>query len=442
MLIALLPVGRTDEAGSIIKETEMRDPNVTQVDKSIPTPPEILLTLLSLILFFPVQLLGAENPNEQCMACHEDQNLKNNEGRSLFVSRVDFERSIHGESGITCVSCHSDLEKVIDFPHAEKLVKVNCSACHGEAQKQFETSVHAPAKLHNKGQSVNCVSCHGYHDILGKTDVKSRTHPLNLPQTCGSCHFSKVNGGKGTRFVKSYLESVHALALRKAGLSSSATCVSCHGSHEIKPTEEPGSFVSRRQVPNTCGQCHGGILKDYREGVHGQAFAMGIREVPVCTDCHGEHNIRSPQDKQSKVYATQVPLTCVKCHDDDQLIQKYNLPKARLRTFRGTFHGVASSYGETKVANCASCHGFHNIRPSGDPKSSVNPSNLPETCGHCHPGVRQKFSKVKIHVVDLKAANYAGYIVKNFYFYFILALIGSFVLYILADLKARLLRRN
>lgn len=427
----------------IIRETEMRDPNVIQVDKSIPTPPKIFLTFLSLIIFFPLQLLlGAESPNEQCLACHEDESLKNNEGRSLFVSKDDFEKSVHGESGITCVSCHSDLEKVTDFPHAEKVATVNCSSCHREAQKQFERSVHATAKRQKEGQSVNCVSCHGYHDILEKNDVRSRIHPLNLPQACGSCHFSKINGKRGAGFAQSYLESVHALALSKTGLSNSATCVTCHGSHEIKPTENPGSFISRSRVPNTCGQCHSGILRDYREGVHGQAFALGVREVPVCTDCHGEHNIRSPQDKQSRVYATQVALTCARCHEDDQLTQKYNLPKARLRTFRGTFHGLASSYGETKVANCASCHGFHNIRPSSDPKSSVSPSNLPETCGQCHLGATQNFSKVKIHVLDPKAANYAGFIVKNFYLYLILALIGSFVLYILADLKARLVGRN
>ena len=56
--------------------------------------------------------------------CHEDQSLKNQAGHSLFVNKVGFEQSVHGKSGISCVGCHADLESVKDFPHAEKLVKV------------------------------------------------------------------------------------------------------------------------------------------------------------------------------------------------------------------------------------------------------------------------------------------------------------------------------
>ena len=76
---------------------------------------------------------------------------------------------------------------------------------------------------------------------------------------------------------------------------------------------------------------------------------------------HGEHQILSPQDKRPNAYATQVALTCAKCHDNQELTQKYNLPEKRLRTFQGSFHGVASAHGETKVANCVSWHGFHNL---------------------------------------------------------------------------------
>ena len=41
-------------------------------------------------------------------------------------------------------------------------------------------------------------------------------------------------------------------------------------------------------------------------------------------------------------------------------------------------------------------------------------------------------------MLDPKAANYAGFIIQNFYFYTISIVMGSFVLYIAADLKARL----
>jgi hypothetical protein len=394
-----------------------------------------------ILLLYCQQLLAAPEANEQCLACHEDPSLRDSAGKSLFVAQKDFAKSIHGMSGLSCVSCHTDLEGVTDFPHSENLAKVNCSLCHGEAQRKFKHSVHAGARLKD-GTTVSCVSCHGYHDVLTRTDSDSRSHPLQLPQTCGSCHFSKGERGKTAGFVKSYLESVHGKALSKAGLSTSATCVTCHGAHEVKQPEDPLSPVSRRHVPETCGQCHSGILRDYREGVHGQAFSEGVREVPVCTDCHGEHEIRSPLDRQSKVYPTQVALTCAKCHDDQEITLKYNLPTSRLRSFQGTFHGLASAYGETRVANCASCHGFHNIRRSDDPKSPINPVNLPQTCGQCHIGAGQHLKRVTIHVLDERAANYAGYLVKKLYFYFIASVIGAFLIYILADLNARRRQRK
>ena len=83
-----------------------------------------------LLLVFAVRSLSANDPNEQCLMCHEDQSLKNQAGHSLFVNKGSFEQSIHGKSGISCVSCHSDLESVKDFPHAETLAKVNCANCH------------------------------------------------------------------------------------------------------------------------------------------------------------------------------------------------------------------------------------------------------------------------------------------------------------------------
>lgn len=383
--------------------------------------------------------LAAENDlNEQCLQCHEDPSLQDAGGRSLSVNKETFDKSIHGRSGISCVGCHTDLEKVKEFPHAENLAKVSCTACHEEAQNKFANSVHAHAKQEPQIAEVNCVSCHGYHDILEKSDLNSKSNPLNLAQTCGNCHFSKVNGKKGEGFIKSYLESVHGMAISRTGLANSATCVNCHSAHEVKQTQEPTSPVSRRQVPKTCGQCHSGIMKDYLEGVHGKDYIKGIVDVPVCTDCHGEHQIRSPIDKRSRVYSTHVAQTCAKCHDNQQLTQKYNLPPSRLRTFQGTFHGIASAYGETKVANCASCHGFHNIRNPSDPLSPVNPANLPQTCGNCHGGASKNLAKVKIHVLDAKATNYAAYVIQGFYVYLIVIVIGSFVVYILADLKARL----
>jgi len=143
--------------------------------------------------------LSADDLNEQCLMCHEDQSLKYQAGRSLFVKKELVENSVHRKSGVSCVGCHADLESVKDFPHAEKLAKVNCSSCHGETQQQFDTSVHALARIGKEAQAVSCASCHGYHDVVEGKDVHSRTHPLNQPETCGECHFSRAGHRKKAR---------------------------------------------------------------------------------------------------------------------------------------------------------------------------------------------------------------------------------------------------
>ncbi|HLC42754.1 MAG TPA: hypothetical protein VJO34_14160, partial [Methylomirabilota bacterium] len=39
---------------------------------------------------------------------------------------------------------------------------------------------------------------------------------------------------------------------------------------------------------------------------------------------------------------------------------------------------------DPKVAVCTSCHPAHSIKPPSDPKSSVHPTRVAETCGGCH----------------------------------------------------------
>jgi predicted CXXCH cytochrome family protein len=178
------------------------------------------------------------------------------------------------------------------------------------------------------------------------------------------------------------------------------------------------------------------------EGVHGKDYVKGNKDIPVCTDCHSEHDIISPQDLNSTVYATKVADVCARCHDDEALARQYGFLTERLKTYSGSFHGTASKFGETRVANCASCHGFHGIRPSFDPKSSIHPDNLPQTCGNCHPGAGENFAQGKIHVVSEKVSNKWAYFVKMFYIIMITAVISVFLVFIAADLFHRLRRKR
>jgi hypothetical protein len=47
--------------------------------------------------------------------------------------------------------------------------------------------------------------------------------------------------------------------------------------------------------------------------------------------------------------------------------------------------------GSGAAASCADCHSAHRIRPADDPRSTVAPANLQETCGNCHPAATAGF---------------------------------------------------
>jgi hypothetical protein len=68
-----------------------------------------------------------------------------------------------------------------------------------------------------------------------------------------------------------------------------------------------------------------------------------------------------------------------------------------MRTFRDTFHGKVSTLGFSRAATCADCHGSHGILPQKDPKSMVSDGRRAQTCGKCHQGASQKFSRYDPH---------------------------------------------
>jgi cytochrome b subunit of formate dehydrogenase len=111
--------------------------------------------------------------------------------------------------------------------------------------------------------------------------------------------------------------------------------------------------------------------------------------------------------------------TCARCHASVRITEMHNLPIQVVEDFRGSFHGLAAAAGDRRVANCASCHGYHEIRPSSSPLSRTHPANLGQTCGQCHPGAGERFAQGGVHhitkswghrLVDWVGSMYAGMI--------------------------------
>jgi hypothetical protein len=180
------------------------------------------------------------------------------------------------------------------------------------------------------------------------------------------------------------------------------------------------------------------------ESVHGEELARGNIDVPVCTDCHHSHQIRSHYDPTSSVYATHVADTCLRCHGNEGMITKYGFPGLRAETYLQSYHGAAGKLGDTEVANCASCHSSHDIRKSTDPVSSTHPSKLHDTCGRCHKTDNPSdwMAVGKIHVTTAEESHWVTNLVQRVYLVLISVTLSGFVLFILLDLRRKLRGRH
>ena len=296
-----------------------------------------------------------------------------------------------------CLECHAD----------KTLAKTNAT---GKVTVLFVDE--AKFKTSRHGTNL-CAGCH--------TDLKP-THPDDnvaaKPVSCAACH---------ERQTESYGTSVHGLAVR-AGKADAAGCKDCHGTHEITSPNSPASPLHYTRLASTCGECHPDVARRIQASVHGKALAAGRREAPTCTDCHSEHRIEGLKIGKSLKLAGEV---CSRCHASERIVTRYKAIN-RVKSFFESYHGLAVQSGSARAANCASCHGVHDILPSTDPRSTIYRTNLVQTCGKCHPGANANFVEGKIHVDDNEADDLAGLInhwVRRIYIGLIVGTIGFMFLH-------------
>ncbi len=442
---------------------------------------------------------------EDCLACHSDTELtteRNGREVSLFARPDLLKKSSH--SKLACVSCHTGFDPE-NIPHKENIQPVQCTSCHQDAvvKHQFHSVQLSIAKRNGTLQNA-CKQCHGTHDVLRLDNPASPFHYSNLTQTCAKCHpdvatsfgvsehgkalakgikgaptciachsqdvtghqgkLSKVETkkvqeqlclqchadnpdvrkrmGPTAAFIQSYEKSVHGAALL-GGNGDAANCVSCHGSHEMKRGFDPDSKVNKLHIADDCGTCHTAIAAEYKKSIHGKSVERGNLSAPGCTDCHGEHNILQVSDPNSPVAPQNVSRqVCAPCHSSLALSAKYGFDSKQTRTYEGSYHGLALVGGSSEVANCASCHGVHNILPSSDPKSQINKNNLVHTCGRCHPNANVRFATGKIHSTEENAEEEPLlYWIATIYIILIIVVIGGMLLHNVLDFRRKAINK-
>lgn len=466
-------------------------------------PGNRLFLFLFVFLLFTAVPLSAQS-NDDCLMCHSDDTMtmeKNGKEISLYVSQDVFDHSVHGK--LKCISCHVGFDPE-EIPHKENITPVNCLNCHTDAKvvHSFHPQM-VEANGMNGTPDVSCKNCHGTHNISSISDPDGKWSKKNLVGSCGSCHkvpeekyvlsehgkafaegvegapncischqssIVSVNKGKNSLqtklnqqklclschlddpkirakttpsagFIKAYEQSVHGMALSE-GNENAPSCADCHNHHDIEAPTSDNSSINKYNIPNTCGKCHTEIAAQYKESIHGVALLQrGVTDAPSCTDCHGEHNILPHTNPNAPIaYQNLSAEVCSPCHSSVRLAEKYGIPSERYKTYVDSYHGLALKGGSTVVANCASCHGVHNIKPSSDPTSMINKNNLAKTCGTCHPGANENFTKGKIHIIMTEKDEPVLYWIATIYVVIIITTIGFMLLHNLLDFfkKARL----
>jgi predicted CXXCH cytochrome family protein len=244
-------------------------------------------------------------------------------GEPLYIS-VDpdvYATSIHGQAGITCVQCHTD---ITGYPHPDFSATTRreytieqspmCQSCHTEPYEQMTNDAHQFAIERGMLEAAVCADCHGAHDITSPAVPISR-----IAQTCQRCH---------SLIYEEYARSVHGESMLVYNNPDAPTCSDCHNSHNVQgPTNTQFELFS----PELCARCHANreladkyglnpyVYDTYLADFHGttitifQAVAPGQRpNQAVCIDCHNSHAIFR-LDSVESVRENILP-TCQRCH--------------------------------------------------------------------------------------------------------------------------------
>ena len=225
-------------------------------------------------------------------------------------------------------------------PLSAETVTTYCSVCHGKEAQQLGKSVH-------QNGGLSCTGCHG-------GDPEARE--------AASAHAADK------KFVG-----------RPAGKDVVDLCGSCHG-------DVVKMKVYRLSVEPTLS---------YKTSQHGLAlYRNNDPRVATCVSCHGVHEILSPNDPRSPCYPTQIPVTCGKCHSDPKVMEPYRIPSKVGEEYAGSVHGKCLQEGNLpgKAPHCVSCHGSHGAIPPGV-------AEIENVCGQCHARAKSAFQRGPHHTV-------------------------------------------
>jgi hypothetical protein len=277
--------------------------------------------------------------NSLCLSCHTREGftvvLDSGETLPLTINADGFQASVHGANEVACISCHTD---ITSFPHPDRTVNslrdvtlkyyTSCQECHAEQFNLTLDSVHQRALAAGNTNAAVCADCHNPHTQKRMTNPDTgellAAARLHVPETCAKCH---------SAIYDTYKQSVHGSALTQDGNPDVPTCIDCHGVHNI---QDPTTATFRNSTPYLCANCHTNatlmrkyglstqVLNTYVADFHGTTVEIFNKDFPdqptnkpVCTDCHGVHDIARVDDPAKGLAVRENLLKrCQACHPD------------------------------------------------------------------------------------------------------------------------------
>jgi len=286
---------------------------------------------------------------------------------------------------------------------AIEVTPTSCTLCHSNPDLFDESSVAMVKGYANDIHATVGLSCHDCHggnpdpelaedlDAAMSTDWKPNPYrgewaPRDIPAACGRCHsdpdlMRRFRPDLRVDQETEYRSSHHGKALA-AGDERVATCVSCHGVHDIRSNGDPAARTYPTKVAQTCGGCHsdaermkastrnGAPLPTNQQAlwsvsVHAKALlAGGDLSAPTCNDCHGNHGATPPGVES-------LAFVCGQCH----------VRESQLFVASAKFEALATHnefLADKDVTGCADCH------TAPDPAANVTGMHAFLQCAACH----------------------------------------------------------
>lgn len=355
----------------------------------------------------------------KCSDCHTDFSSQDHPQRR-FASREQYKirtalacRKCHAFSQINIIPIHTRLmsEEKSGSPHP-------CTNCHGShAIKRVSRNIY-------KNEEQYCLNCHSHNLTMEfrngeakplNIDISSLQTSVHKKISCSDCHFGFSHSSHPHRNFRSMrdfsiassdtcrrchfdkytktMDSIHYVMLGQGNLNS-PVCTDCHGSHNILHLAKESVLIARR-----CQTCHAGVYDLYVQSVHGKAlFDEHNQDVPVCVDCHTAHNIKSPLTLD---YREHIPDMCSNCHASGTVMNKYGLSTDVVKSYLSNFHGVTLRFYRKQreelnkpakqIAVCTDCHGTHNIATTRNTDPAIVKANLVKRCRQCHEDATENF---------------------------------------------------